>query len=810
MSFNIFDFFTKIKQQRSMEKKGFVGTRKLKKQEDILATRLDNSKVLSVIPLIATWLCCVLVLTVSPKQKFDIQLVEGQIAPETVYAQVPFSYEDVTKTNELKELIKRKVPISYKIDDRLNTSILHKFDRIIDEVSARALAIKRAKKYLPDANNPEATFVKLLSESVFENLYLLAENFEQKRKLRQYLELTLNNGVISNEELNKYSSNTKVQVIDNAGRIREAVKISTVKSPSEAAYSLASSVCEGYSLRNRDQFIRSYSELTKHLIVPNLIPYIEFTKERQVEAVKQVLPSMVEVNKGEVIIIKGTQVTNKDLIKLKAYINNLKGAGNSENIILKVANVVTISLLLMVLITVFIYKMHREVIYSAKKMWVMASIVMLTIILNQCSIILFVKLSPILEIPPSLVSLFIPIALTSLLLSVLIGFRIGLACGIFVSVVAGLQLNGSFYMLVTGLVISCITGVAVRDLTNYKSYFVKSFLSVLIILLFVNTSNFIQDTGSMSIALFLLSFFNALITAITALLLLFLYEAAFKVPTNMSLLLLCNYNLPLLKQLQLEAPGTYHHSLMVATLAEHAAQDIGANPIKARVGALYHDIGKVTKAQYFTENNMEQSKHEDLHPRMSTLVIQNHVKEGTDLAIKYKLPRVVIDAIQQHHGTDLVYYFFWRAREEASKLMESVPVEEREYRYPGPKPQSKEVAIISLADPCEAAARAMTKPNPARIEALLTDIFKKRFRDGQLDEADLTFGEMAKIKESFLKTLTTMMHTRIKYPKDEENDEDDLFLAAKKVSDTEEKVAKDVDNEGSGNSSSDNKQTTNS
>jgi len=254
----------------------------------------------------------------------------------------------------------------------------------------------------------------------------------------------------------------------------------------------------------------------------------------------------------------------------------------------------------------------------------------------------------------------------------------------------------------------------------------------------------------------------------------------------MTLLLLCDYNHPLLKRLQLEAPGTYHHSLVVSTLTEHAAQTIGANPIRARVVALFHDIGKVVKPEYFTENQHDgDSKHARLNPRMSSLIILNHVKEGTDMAFKHKLRKIIRDGIQQHHGTDLVFYFYNQALEEARQ--KNTSVDEHDYRYSGPLPREKEVVILSLADAAEAASRSLQKPTPQKIDALIWEIFRKRIRNGQLDDANLTFGELKKVRESFVSTLTTMMHGRIAYPKDqEENDEGDLFVATAKNENSEQ------------------------
>ena len=227
----------------------------------------------------------------------------------------------------------------------------------------------------------------------------------------------------------------------------------------------------------------------------------------------------------------------------------------------------------------------------------------------------------------------------------------------------------------------------------------------------------------------------------------------------------------------IEAPGTYHHSLVVARLAESAAERVGASAIQCQVCSYFHDIGKLIKPGYFIENiNPEDNPHDDLSPSMSVLVIHSHVKEGVDLALKHKLKMPVIDVIQEHHGTSLVYYFYRRAldkQEAVRKLVEEgkareedIPeVNEEDFRYPGPIPQTKESAIISLADSVESASRSLDKPTHSKIEQLVETMVSMRMKDGQLDDCDLTMRELAQIKESFTKTLISMLHTRIAYPK---------------------------------------------
>lgn len=253
-------------------------------------------------------------------------------------------------------------------------------------------------------------------------------------------------------------------------------------------------------------------------------------------------------------------------------------------------------------------------------------------------------------------------------------------------------------------------------------------------------------------------FISALLVSATY----YLFERMFGVVTNFTLLELSDFNQPLLRRMILEAPGTYHHSLVVSNLAEAAADAVGAHALLTRVGAYYHDIGKMVKPEYFTENQMMgPNKHDGIEPTMSRLVILNHVKEGIELAKKNKLPQAIIDFIPQHHGTGLMYYFYQKSIEEAGS---GEQISEESFRYPGPKPQTREAAILLLADSVEGATRALDEHSPNSIEETVNKIINNKFIDGQLDDCDLTLKEIENISTTFSRILSAMYHGRIKYP----------------------------------------------
>jgi putative nucleotidyltransferase with HDIG domain len=238
-------------------------------------------------------------------------------------------------------------------------------------------------------------------------------------------------------------------------------------------------------------------------------------------------------------------------------------------------------------------------------------------------------------------------------------------------------------------------------------------------------------------------------------------ERPFGAVTHLRLLELSSPEHPLLKELMLRAPGTYAHSIMVSHLADAAAKAIGADSLLARVGCYYHDVGKMRRPEFFIENQRVENVHDRLTPSLSALIIAAHVKDGVELAEQYRLPRPIRDIIAQHHGTSLISFFYQQA---LAGCEMHTPVLEQQFRYSGPKPQSKEAGIVMLADAVEAASRSLSRPTPARIESLVQHIIQEKIADGQLDECSLTFSEVHKIQEAFCRLLVAMLHSRVEYP----------------------------------------------
>ena len=357
----------------------------------------------------------------------------------------------------------------------------------------------------------------------------------------------------------------------------------------------------------------------------------------------------------------------------------------------------------------------------------------------------------------------VPVAIVSVVLTVVFDSRVGLFGTLTLALIGGLLLGYDFEFTFATLFGGTLGVFSVRDIKNRGQFFLSAGLVFTgYVVVMGATWLFLDSSAGLLGSDLLMAGINSFLLII-AYPLLWIFERAFDITTDLTLLELSDTNRPLLKELSLRAPGTFNHSLQVANLAEAAAAAIGANALLTRVGALYHDIGKMLKPEYFVENQRPgHNPHDQLKPRMSALIIASHVKEGLEMGRQHKLPRLVLDFIPMHHGTTRIEFFYRRALDEQAD--DSSPILESEFRYPGPQPATKETGILMLADGVEAASRSLTDPTHKRLEALIDLIFNQRIDDGQLEETNLTFRDLKQIKETFLSLLLGIYHIRVKYP----------------------------------------------
>ncbi len=369
----------------------------------------------------------------------------------------------------------------------------------------------------------------------------------------------------------------------------------------------------------------------------------------------------------------------------------------------------------------------------------------------------------------------LPLSLAPLLATFLLGAPGGLAVGLWSAFSAAVMTGQSFRVLTTGMLVTVTAAALSRHIRRRSSVFrIGLMLGLTQMVCVAGFSLLRRDAPNLAAIHLGASLANGIICAILALVLLPLFEMLFDITTDVSLIELSDLGHPLLQRLAIEAPGTYHHSLVVATLAQTAAEAIGANGLLARVSSYFHDIGKLTKPEYFTENiQTRQDPHENLTPTMSALLIVAHVKEGIGMAISHRLPRLVIDAIERHHGTGLVSFFHHKALQRSEREQQAAngargvasTVSEENFRYPGPLPVTRETSIIALADAVEAASRSLIKPTPGHIEEMINEITRRKWIDRQLDDSCLTLAEVKMVKRAFAFSLINMLHSRIPYPK---------------------------------------------
>lgn len=483
--------------------------------------------------------------------------------------------------------------------------------------------------------------------------------------------------------------------------------------------------------------------LGRQLIQPNLVLNTEKVNAARDEAVQSVEP--VQIRQGEIIIRKG-DVVRTEHINLMRDVGLLR-TGRDYGAL---AGRTLLVLAIVVLMVVYLHQNRSHVLESTSLLGLLGCVLVTVLLLGRLFSLPAWPPAPYLN----------PSALVGLLLTLLIDARVGgmaaVVAAVLLAVISDLSWSVGVLTLVGGLTaVLSVSKVSQRGDLMRAGFIVGGANFLLMIALGLVS----KDTGLILHSY--LGLLSGVLASIVAIGVLPYLESVFKITSSIRLLELSNPNHPLLRRLMLEAPGTYHHSILVGNLAEAAAEAVGADGLLARVGSHYHDIGKLKRPYFFVENQVgKDNPHDKIAPSLSTLIVTSHVKDGLELAAEYKLPPVVTQFIAQHHGTDLVRFFYHRATEAA----EDDSVEERDFRYPGPKPQGKEVAIVSLADAVEAAVRSLSKPTPGKIEGLVRKIIKDRLNSGQLDESDLTFQDMDRIANSFAKVIMGMFHTRVEYP----------------------------------------------
>ncbi|WP_449390271.1 HD family phosphohydrolase [Clostridium sp. ETTB3] len=474
-----------------------------------------------------------------------------------------------------------------------------------------------------------------------------------------------------------------------------------------------------------------------------------FDQSKTDEAIKEALKgvSKVMIKKNQIIVKEGEPITQKQINILTEL--GLIGEDISKDYIY--TYIILFFYVLFVLILQYIYMKNEN-----NKILNNTKLVFLILLLNLLSLIIARVFT--------LVSVFlIPIACTPILMTVFLGSKISIIINSFNLLFIGIIIGFDPQIILVAIVANIISSLTLKKVNQRNDIlYSTAYLAVSSAIIVLSSGILLSNNIKRILIDVALATGGAFISGILAMGLLPFLESSFNLVTNMKLLELSNPNNLLLKRLLMEAPGTYHHSIMVANLAEVAAEEVGANPMLVRVGAYYHDIGKIKRPFFFGENQLGGvNPHDKISPALSTTIIISHVKDGLELAKEYDVPTIVTDMIAQHHGTTLVKYFYYTLKNNSEN---PDLIKEDDFRYPGPKPQTKEAAIIMMADSVEAAVRSIQEPTLDKIEAMVNNIIKDKLNSNQLNECDLTFKDLEVIKACFLKVLKGIYHHRIEYP----------------------------------------------
>ncbi len=508
-------------------------------------------------------------------------------------------------------------------------------------------------------------------------------------------------------------------------------------------------------------------EYARNLLQPNLTFNSQETARRQDAASAQVEPLVVFVRKGQLLLKSGEKVDDSAKQKIEAF-------QTASEAYVNLPLLVALALFLLGLLAfLFMYlKTYRKQHYPGLNLFVLVVQVMtLFLLLTQGLLVLLKNLSETARQPllgrPELLCFVIPAAAGAMLVTFLVDKNIAATYTVVFAVLFGVLLDFNYPMMVYAMLSGFTAIYAAYNLAQRTAQWRASMLLGAVnaaLAMAVLANDPVWDHPVQVLLPAGLAFASGLpLTTMLVTPLVPLFENAYGLLTEVRLLELSNMNHPLLRRLSLDAPGTYNHAVMMATLSEAAANAIGANGLFCRVACYYHDIGKILNPVYFVENQLHgQNPHDKLPPRLSALIIAAHVKEGVAMARQYHLPQAVVDVIPEHHGTRKIHYFYDKALTQHDP--EKGPVDEADYRYPGPKPRSREAAIIMLADGVEAGSRVLREPSHQRIRALIEEIVEKAVGEGQLDGCDLTFRDLAKVQDAFHTILIGVFSRRISYP----------------------------------------------
>jgi hypothetical protein len=714
------------------------------------------------------------------------RIILNHPAPSRIVAEFPFEYTSKVKTEELARAVRAQVPPVFQrtfepyetfrqfIGD-LNTNIAKNqinFESDGPEVVSAELE-KTAQSLVETSKLPIDPQVILELNSKITPKERSAIFNDALGVLKSLYE----DGIYASRSVNGATSQvTMIQLVDEEGRYN----LPNARSLDDTLVALRVRI---NALSSDKQTARLLFDIFRTGLQSNLLYSASGTNRAIERAISEIEPPIITYKEGDTLIEPGAIITETEIERMNTY-RSIALERGGDSLIFNQLFLERLTLTLVLLIAVYIYlkqglremhKRNRAIAITAVS--ILLNLLIIRLIMETGEIAL-INSGPSLGMLPYLT----PYALAPIIVAALVGAAPAVLSALIIAVLFGIIQNNSIEFLLI-VFLSGVVGSFVSSSIRKRSKLVRAGLLAGATAAIAGAAIGLLNNFSIGMVgqQTLIALIVGALTGILAVGLLPVFEQVFQITTDITLLELTDFNHPLLRRMQMEAPGTYHHSLMVANLSENAAASIGASPLLCRVCCFFHDIGKLVKPEYFVENQLGGvNPHDEKNPSMSALVIKAHVKEGVELARKFKLPRVIVDVIRQHHGTSLIQYFYYQAQQKnkssetthpfpqkGGKQPEEKKVDESTYRYDGPRPRFKESAIIFFADGVEAASRSLKKVSQPAVEELIDNIFKSRIEDGQLDECPLTFQELDQIRRSFVYTLLNMLHVRVEYPKAE-------------------------------------------
>lgn len=600
-----------------------------------------------------------------------------------------------------------------------------------------------------------------LNKGAYNELEKTGFSVEISDLINNILRKILDNGVVTNKEILLKESEKGIILINV--RTKEEKELSQLKKYYGLDQAKTMVRIVGQPLLSDLDYgmLNLVVDFVQRLIQPNITLNRSETQERKNKAAAEIKPVLHKIKTGEMLLREGELVTEVQLLKLKA----LETQAKKEQVLL--TSVGAAMLLLCLLVTTYILHLSQPGRQSGehnKSLLFMASVFLTFFFFAEISSKLSEVLTQSSTLPIHMSSMWfgIPLAAGAMIVCVFMGLTVVIPLAAVMSVSFAVIFENSLTIFLYFLINGTMAAHWIRHCRERKVFITAGAKLGLLNILLVTSIDFYlaEFSGAKLLWDWAFAFLGGIGAGIVTAGIVPLVEIAFGYTTDISLLELASLDRPILRRLMIEAPGTYHHSVIVGSLVEAAASEIGANPLLAKVCGYYHDIGKIKKPLYFIENQKGGvNKHDKLAPSMSSLILISHIKYGVEIARVNKLGQIIIDTIRQHHGTSLIKYFYEKARQQ--KGDDSVNMDD--FRYSGPKPQTREVGLVMLADVVEAASRTLDNPTPSRIQSLVKNLFNNILSDGQLDECELTLKDLHKIARSFDKILNGIHHHRIEY-----------------------------------------------